>query len=359
VGRGSPENRDKLLFTTFSPPGSVISSAPLADRQSVESSRDSAPCFSVVIPAHNSAAFISEALESVRAQTFQDFEVIVVDDGSTDNTWQAIQGCAGWFPGRFCSIRVEPPQNKGPAGARNLGIRQAKGEFVAFLDSDDLWVPEHLAHAYDAFHSHKEAGVFVGQGDLGGNRLYHSIRNFTWPGPRPQEASSQLLRGCYFPLPSLCVRRDLLLALGGFREDLVCNEDWLLYLFLWKRTLFVHSPTVECQIRRREESASGSGRQMSKAMYRDWIKAYLILAQSGMWANGELQVMRDGFIRGRAKDLADYLCGFSLDQARWMVGAMLQTGLGGRRVWLPVLQHGFAQFLRRGIQKARRSLTTK
>ena len=337
----------------------MIPSASLQDRQSVASSRNSAPCFSVVIPAHNSAGFIADALDSVRAQTFQDFEVIVVDDGSTDNTWQVLQGCAGWFPGRCQSIRVEPSQNMGPGGPRNLGIQQARGEFVAFLDSDDLWVPEHLAHAHDAFRCHEQAGAFVGQGDLGGNRLYHSIRNFTWPGPEPQEANSQLLRGCYFPLPSLCVRRALLLALGGFREDLVCNEDWLLYLCLWKRTPFVHSPTVECRIRRRETSASGSGKQMSKAMYRDWIKAYLILAQSGVWANGELQVMRDGFIRSQAKDLADYLCGFSLAEARWMVGAMLQTGLGGRRVWLPVLQHGFAQFLRRGIQKARQRLAAK
>jgi len=334
----------------------VIPSGDLADRQSVESSRDPAPCFSVVIPAHNSAAFISQALESVRAQTFQDFEVIVVDDGSTDNTWQAIQGCAGWFPGRFCSIRVEPSQNKGPAGARNLGIRQAKGEFVAFLDSDDLWVPEHLAHAYDAFHSHKEAGAFVGQGDLGGNRLYHSIRNFTWPGPEPQEASSQLLRGCYFPLPSLCVRRDLLLALGGFREDLVCNEDWLLYLFLWKKTLFVHSPTVECQIRRREESASSSGRQMSKAMYRDWIKAYLAAEHSDLWSESDLRLMRENCIAGRAKELADYLCGWQLARARWMAGPMLKTGLAGRKIWMPVFLWGVGQFVHRGIRKGMRKV---
>jgi glycosyltransferase involved in cell wall biosynthesis len=318
-------------------------------------SNPSSPAFSVVVPAHNSAAFLGEALEAVLAQTLQDFELIIVDDGSTDDTWEVIQAWKVRFGSRL--VAILNPENRGPAGARNIGIRKAKGDFLAFLDSDDLWVPEHLAHAYEAFQRHGEkAGAFVGQGDLGKGRLYHSIRNFTWPAPELGEASSQLLQGCYFPLPSLCVRRKLLLELGGFREELVCNEDWLLYLLLWKKSLFVHSPTVECLIRRREQSASASGAQMSKAMYRDWIKAYLAAEQSGVLGSTDLRTIRESCIKGRVKELADYLCGWQFARARWMTGPMLETGLAGRKVWIPIFLRGAGQFVLRGFRKGTRKL---
>ncbi|HPC54310.1 MAG TPA: glycosyltransferase family A protein [Verrucomicrobiota bacterium] len=332
----------------------MIPSGDLADRQSVESSRDPAPCFSVVIPAHNSAAFISQALESVRAQTFQDFEVIVVDDGSTDNTWQAIQGCAGWFPGRFCSIRVEPSQNKGPAGARNLAIRQAKGEFVAFLDSDDLWVPEHLARAKAAFRQNGgKAGLFAGRGQiLGSTRFMHES---VWPSAEPQPASPELLHACYFPLPSVCVRRALLLAVGGFAEQLVCHEDWLLYLQLSKLTCFIHSPAVECVIRRRSISVTTAVARMSQPMYRDRIKACLFAERSGNWSRGELRAMREPFIQNRSAELADYLCALDFDRMLWVVKGLLASGWSGWRYWLSILGRGTWQFVRRGGRKVVRS----
>jgi glycosyltransferase involved in cell wall biosynthesis len=308
--------------------------------------------FSVVVPAHNSAAFIGGALEGVLAQTHHDYELIVVDDASTDNTWEVIQSWRARFGTKLVAIANR--QNEGPAGARNVGIGKARGEFVAFLDSDDLWMPEHLANAYDSFQRHgNKLGAFVAPGQLGGaNSLYHSSQGFTWPGADPQPASSQLLQGCYFHLNSLCVRSTLLRNLGGFREELVCYEDWLLYLFLSKKTLFVHSPTVECVIRRRDGSVSNRGARMSKPMYRDWIKAYLIAERSGLWSADELFAMREQFIAGRSKELADYLCGFSLDQVRWMTGPLLQTGLSGQKVWLPIFWRGIRQFLARSARKA-------
>ncbi len=313
------------------------------------------PVFSVIIPAHNSAQFIRETLESVRAQTFQDFEVIVVDDGSTDNTWQAIQGCAGWFPGRFCSIRVEPPQSKGPGGARNLGIHQAKGEFVAFLDSDDLWVAEHLARAHEAFLRHgKAAGLFAGLSQvLGTGKPLHEC---PWPLSHPQPASAQLLQTCYFQTSSVCVQRDLLLQIGGFAEALTCYEDWLLFLQLSKRTLFVHSPCVESMFRRRDDSVTTSSRRMSQAMYRDRIKACLIAERSGAWTGDESRAMREYFVRNRAGELADYLCALDFDRMQWVVKALLASGWSGWRYWLPIFGRGAWQFARRGARKVARSV---
>jgi glycosyltransferase involved in cell wall biosynthesis len=311
------------------------------------------PSFSVIIPAHNTAEFVSEALESVRAQTFQDFEVIVADDASADDTWQIVQSCQNWFPSRYHSLRIEPPRNRGPAGARNLALRQARGELVAFLDSDDLWVPEHLDRSHAAFQAHgQKLGLYAGLSSiLGSARLSHE---YPWPSAEPQPASQQLLNTCYFQTSSVCVRRNLLLEVGGFAEELVCYEDWLLFLQLSKRTLFMHSPFVESQFRRRENSVTASRARMSKAMYRDRVKAYLLAGRSQMWREAELRAMREGFIQDRAGELADHLCSFDVGRAWWATSGLLQSGWRGRKVWLPIFLRGFGQFLSRGLRKAGR-----
>jgi len=307
--------------------------------------------FSVVIPAYNAGGFLSESLESVRAQTCQDFEVIVVDDGSTDDTWDVIQGWHARFPGRFQGVRIAAPDNKGPGAARNIGVRHARGEFVAFLDSDDLWVPEHLLHANEAFLCHGERiGLFAGRSRiLRADRLCHE---FPWPSPEPQAASPQLLHSCYFQTSSVCVRRDLLLQVGGFAETLVCYEDWYLFLRLSQRTLFAHSAFIESLFRRREDSATSSGSRMSKPMYRDQLVAYLLAAQSGTWSAEALRTIRGHVIHDRVNELADYLCGFDMRRARWEVEGLLGSGLPGRNMWLPILAMGGAQFLRRAFRKA-------
>jgi glycosyltransferase involved in cell wall biosynthesis len=93
---------------------------------------------SVVVPVFNGERFIAAALDSVLAQTQGDFEIIVVDDGSTDDTRSVVMG-------RGSRVRYERQTNAGPATARNLGIELATGDFVAFLDADDLWIPEKTA----------------------------------------------------------------------------------------------------------------------------------------------------------------------------------------------------------------------
>ena len=95
------------------------------------------PLVSVIIPTYNSAGYIEEALESVFEQTLQDFEIIVVDDGSTDGTGEVLRKYGD-------RIRYIYQENNGPASARNGGIRVARGEYIAFLDADDLWVSTKL-----------------------------------------------------------------------------------------------------------------------------------------------------------------------------------------------------------------------
>src|SRR5436309_855641 len=105
---------------------------------------------SVVIPTFNSADYLVQAIQSVLAQTYQDFEILVVDDASTDHTEEAIQP----FADRVIYLRQE---RGGPSVARNRGILQAKGELIAFLDADDLWRPNKLARQVEYLNQHPEA----------------------------------------------------------------------------------------------------------------------------------------------------------------------------------------------------------
>jgi glycosyltransferase involved in cell wall biosynthesis len=114
-----------------------------------------APAVTVLIPSHNRLRYLKRALGSVYAQTFTDFEVVVVDDASTDGTGKWI--LKRKFPGlRF--IRLG--RNQGPAPARNRGLQKARGDLVAFLDSDDLWKPDYLRSMLPSFRDRRAVAVF-------------------------------------------------------------------------------------------------------------------------------------------------------------------------------------------------------
>lgn len=111
---------------------------------------------SIIIPTYNRAQLLPRALETVLSQTYKDFEVIVVDDGSTDNTPEIMKQ----FEGRVKYIRKE---NGGSASARNRGIEESKGEYIAFLDSDDYWMPEKLAEQVKILDAYPKVGIVYGR----------------------------------------------------------------------------------------------------------------------------------------------------------------------------------------------------
>lgn len=108
------------------------------------------PCISVIIPTYNRCWILKEAIDSVLSQKFSDFEIIVVDDGSTDATNELLSTYGD-------QITTISQQNKGVSAARNAGISFARGGYIAFLDSDDMWLPEKLSCQHDFFQSHPEA----------------------------------------------------------------------------------------------------------------------------------------------------------------------------------------------------------
>lgn len=130
------------------------------------------PKVSVVIPVFNGERFIKDAIDSVLAQTFKDLEVIVADDGSTDGTQGVVQGIAG-------KVIYKRQANAGPVAARNLGVAHSSGEYVAFLDHDDLWYPDKLEKQVAILDRHADIGLTCSEVD-NINEEGHSLAKKTW-----------------------------------------------------------------------------------------------------------------------------------------------------------------------------------
>jgi glycosyltransferase involved in cell wall biosynthesis len=112
------------------------------------------PLVSVIVPTYNYAEFIGEAIKSVLDQTIQDFEILVIDDGSTDNTKEVVLSFGD-------KVRYFYQSQQGPAKARNKGIVESKGEYIAFLDADDVWLPSKLEKQVNLFRSNPKLGMVV------------------------------------------------------------------------------------------------------------------------------------------------------------------------------------------------------
>ncbi|MCD4781953.1 MAG: glycosyltransferase family 2 protein [Candidatus Omnitrophica bacterium] len=184
---------------------------------------------SIVMPAYNAQDYIEETIASVLAQTCHDYELIIVDDGSTDRT----RDIASEFVRKHSSIiRLISQKNQGPSVARNSGIQSADGEYIAFLDSDDLWAKEKLELQLQRFHSHPEF------------QLVHTNRKRIHPDGQEIPSAHRIVpEGQLFDeliwdncicTSSVMVRRKCLLEVGGFDEspELLRSEDYDLWLRL-------------------------------------------------------------------------------------------------------------------------------
>jgi glycosyltransferase involved in cell wall biosynthesis len=178
---------------------------------------------SVVVPAWNAAAFIEKTLDSVRAQTYKDYEVIVVDDGSTDDTQRVVDA---WLARHRVPGRCIRQENKKIAGARNTGMRAARGRWIALLDHDDLWRPEKLAVMMAEAQAHPEADLLCHNEDIvKDGAVVRTSRN----GPAVDGMYERLLLVGNALSPSASVfKRDKALEIGGMREDAQFNtvEDY-------------------------------------------------------------------------------------------------------------------------------------
>jgi glycosyltransferase involved in cell wall biosynthesis len=177
---------------------------------------------SVVIPTHNRVELLKNAVESVLKQTYEDYEMIIVDDGSTDGTGEFLKGLRN---DRMSFHRFQEPV--GGNLARNKGITMASGEFVAFLDDDDEWMPEKLEKQMKLFEDNSVGLVYTGSEII---YTYYDIKYKNIPRNRGDLFKKVLIRNCIGTTSSVVVRKSILEIAGLFDEDIRMRQDQDLWI---------------------------------------------------------------------------------------------------------------------------------
>jgi glycosyltransferase involved in cell wall biosynthesis len=257
---------------------------------------NSKPLVSVVIPFFNAEKFIEEAIKSVVTQTCDVWELLLVDDGSTDGSTLIAQRYAQLYPEKVRYLQHAGHKNRGACASRNVGIKEAKAEYIAFLDSDDVWFPNKLAEQVLILNSHPEAGMVYGSSlrwySWTGNpedRERDNMRRFGFPVDtmlRPPTYVVEYLRG-NTPTPSpsnLLLRREVLDAVGGFEESFTGiyqayeDQGFLVKVHL-KHAVYVSSRCWDLYRKHGESCVSvvnAEGKaNVSKLYYLNWLEKYL------------------------------------------------------------------------------------
>lgn len=173
---------------------------------------------SVIIPTYNSDKYICEAIDSVLCQTYTEYEIVIIDDGSTDDTKRIIED-------RYPTVRYFYVENKGVASARNYGISMAQGDLIAFLDADDRWLPDKLEKQAILFHNCNELGLVFTE-----NYVFdeHGITKYRL-NKRERLMHGNIVRNIflnsYVVTSTVMVRRSVFDAVGLFEEGLAVAED--------------------------------------------------------------------------------------------------------------------------------------
>jgi glycosyltransferase involved in cell wall biosynthesis len=209
--------------------------------------RNQFPEISVIITTYNRANYLKEAIISVLNQTYQDFEIIVVDDGSKDNTPQVIQSITD------PRIKYISQKNQGVGAARNTGTLASAGKMVALLDADDLWLPEKLELQIKALESSPQASIvycdmyFFGLSEIGLPITFFQLLN--WPAPRGNVLDKMVTRSFGHP-STLLVKKEVFDKIGLFDEKLpYCDDyDMLIRMAAYFQFEVVPSPLVKYRL---------------------------------------------------------------------------------------------------------------
>jgi glycosyltransferase involved in cell wall biosynthesis len=188
-----------------------------------------APRVSIVIPSYNTAQLIAACLDSIFAQTFQDFEAIVVNDGSPDTP--ELEKVLQPYLNRIVYIKQV---NKRAAGARNTAIATARGEFLAFLDSDDTWLPNHLESQMKQFEADPALCLVYANALFTGNPAREVEFMERCPSVGEAGFEAQVVERCAIPVSTVVARKTAILKAGGFDESLTRCDDYN----MWLRTAF-------------------------------------------------------------------------------------------------------------------------
>lgn len=208
------------------------------------------PAVSIVLAVYNGERWLAETLASLTAQTFEDFEAIVIDDGSTDGSAAILKATAARDP----RYRIVTQANLGLVAALNRGLAEARAPLIARIDADDIAEPDRFARQVRFLRDHPEVAALGSAirviDETGAHR-----RLQTYPCG-PAAVAKAMLGGCALAHPAVMMRRDAVLAIGGYREAFRHAEDYDLWLRLGERHALDNLP--ECLLRYRQHRASVS-----------------------------------------------------------------------------------------------------
>jgi glycosyltransferase involved in cell wall biosynthesis len=288
------------------------------------------PAVSIVVPTYNRLEYLRGSLASVFAQTFQDWEMLIADDGSSEETLAYLRSLGD------SRVRLmQLPHSGRPSVARNAGLGEARGEFIAFLDSDDRWLPGKLQAQLDSIRRHPDRGwghtryVLV---DESGNPTEWARRTGGWPTPEGWILEALVRSETVIALPSVLVRRTLLDRAGGFDEELVMSEDYELWLRLAALSeIDAVTETLTLVLRHQQHS----GNEITA--FRDTVRAFdkLLLSGSAAGLDHALRKERAAVSGGLARSYA------ASGQARNAMTALAESfGLSWRypKWWLRALE---------------------
>ena len=254
------------------------------------------PLVSIIITFLNAAAFLQEAVESVLAQTYARWELFLVDDGSSDKSTQIALAYSNQDSARIHYLEHSGHKNLGVSASRNLGVQKSNGEYLAFLDADDVWLPHKLQEQVALLESHPEAGMLFGQSVYWYSwtrKPEDSLRDFVPFSGIPTNSMIEpprllplmLCGSIAVPCPtSILVRRSVMMTVGGFVEEFIGKysvyEDQAFY-----SKISLETPILACndcwdRYRQHPESSTAISQKygrtiLARQFFLTWLQAYL------------------------------------------------------------------------------------
>lgn len=278
-------------------------------------SEHATPLVSVILIFFNEEQFIAEAIESVLAQTYRHWELLLVDDGSCDNSPAIAQAYVAQNPGRVFYLTHPNRENRGMSATRNLGLQQAKGDYITFLDADDVWLPDKLAQQVEILRAHPEVALVCGRTQWwyswtgqSADRHRDFIPAVHLPLDRSICAPQVLLQFLKDEWTSLCdvmVRRDAVETVGGYENCFHgMYEDQAFHAKLCLRYQTWIADTCWYRYRQHPNSccsqAGMTGWLVSRRTYLEWLEAYLIEQQQQQRSARVLRYVQQELWRYRA-----------------------------------------------------------
>jgi len=286
---------------------------------------------SVVLPTYNRAHIVGQAMKSVLGQTFRDFELIVVDDGSTDVTQDVV---AGFKDPRVRYVAHD--SNRGLSAGRNTGARAARGRYIANQDSDDLWMPEKLAREIVALET-APSSVGVAYSRL--EKTFPDGRKVFLPAdgcsPTSGDLHRKLLEGNFITMQVSLIKKECFEAVAGFDESIPALQDWDFWLRVSKQYEFVYVPEIGVRAATSPDSITKNKKKRLEAREMIFQKHYNEFKKyPNIFAHHAFSIGNAYALRGDMKKARRYLMDArASDPKSKYIAASILASLGSTRLY--------------------------